>query len=225
VPTRPPDTLGQPGVSRRLFLRCCAALALAAPGCAALAPRTRLAYTFINDPPLEAYRPVLDALVGAVLPCERPDFPVSAPQAGTRLLTLFQLDTDSRFLAVQKMLLYFEEIDLFPYAFPLMRDERLALDARERGLDVDALLGRKEALERSRYSQFARQELGAERQFSALTLERRRDYLSLWSRSEFLVRRQFYSSARALAMIAAYSMDEVWAAIGYAGPVLPRSRP
>lgn len=225
MPARTPDLPGQPEASRRLFLRCCAALALAAPGCAALAPRTRLAYTFINDPPVEAYRPVLDALVGAVLPCERPDFPLSAQQAGARLLTLFRIETDSRFLAVQKMLLYFEEIDLFPYTLPLREDERLAMDARERGLDVDALLSRKDALDRSLYSRFARQEPGARSQFSALALERRREYLSVWRESEFLVRRQFYSSVRALAMIAAYSLDEVWAAIGYPGPVLSRPRP
>lgn len=73
----------------------------------------RLAYTFINDPPLEAYRPVLDALVGTVLPCERTDFHASASDVGARLLTLFQLETDPRFLAVQNMLLYFDQTTSF----------------------------------------------------------------------------------------------------------------
>jgi hypothetical protein len=197
---------------------------LGAPGCAALGRNTRLAYTFINDPPLEAYRPVLDALVTAVLPSERAEFPVTPSEVATRLLTLYQLESDSRFLTVQKMLLYFEQTDLFPYALPLIGQERLAIDAQEHRLDLDALLKGKEALEWSRYSDFTAHDTTAERRFSALTLQRQREYLNLWNRSEFLARRQFYFSVRALVMIAAYSMDEVWAAIGYDGPVLPQSR-
>lgn len=224
MPSPFPEISGTPEASRRLFLQCCAALVLAAPGCAALGRKTRLAYTFINDPPLEAYRPVLDALVAAVLPSERADFPVTPSEVATRLLTLYQLESDSRFLSVQKMLLYFEQTDLFPNALPLIDRERLAIDAHEHRLDLDALLKRKEALDLSRYGDFAARDQAAELRFSALTLQRQREYLNLWNRSEFLVRRQFYFSVRALVMIAAYSMDEVWTAIGYDGPVLPRSR-
>jgi hypothetical protein len=195
---------------------------VAAPGCAGLAPRTRLAYILINDPPVEAYRPVLDALVAAVLPCERAEFPVTAHDVGTRLLTIFDLETDPRFLAVQKMLLYFDETDLFPHRLPLMAGERVAMDARERGLDVTAILEQKEAADWRLHASFALED-DAGRRFTALPLERRREYLDLWNRSEFLMSREFYASIRALVMIAAYSMDPVWAAIGYDGPFVARS--
>jgi hypothetical protein len=224
VPSPFLELSGSAAASRRLFLQCCAAIVLAAPGCAPLGRRTRLAYTFINDPPLEAYRPVLDALVATVLPSERGDFPVAPSHVATRLLTLYQLETDSRFLTVQKMLLYFEETDLFQNALPLIRQERLAIDAQEHRLDLDALLERKAALDRTLYVGFAAHDHSTEHRFSALTLPRRREYLNLWNTSEFLVRRQFYFSVRALVMIAAYSMEDLWAAIGYDGPLLPRSR-
>jgi len=51
-----------------------------------------------------------------------------------------------------------------------------------------------------------------------------RAYLDLWRRSGFLLKQQFYASARALVMISAYSMEVVWPAIGYDGPLLPRRR-
>jgi hypothetical protein len=224
VPSPFPEITGSPAASRRLFLQCCAAIVLAAPGCAALGRRTRLAYTFINDPPVEAYRPVLDALVAAVLPSERADFPAAPSDVATRLLTLYQLETDPRFLTVQKMLLYFEETDLFQDALPLIHQERLAIDAQERRLDLDALLETKAAVDRSLYAGFTARDESAEHRFSALTLPRRREFLNLWNTSEFLVRRQFYFSVRALVMIAAYSMEDVWAAIGYDGPLLRQSR-
>ena len=207
-----------------MFLNACAAIALSAPGCAALSSRTRLAYAFVNDPPLTAYRPTLDALVATVLPFERSDFPPTASQVSSRLLNLFQLETDARFLAVQKMLLYFEETDLFPYVQPLMRDERVAADAMERGIDTAADVAGKEALDARLYSEFASHDTGASRRFSELALARRREYLALWQRSDFLMKRQFHASVRALVMIAAYSMDDVWTAIGYAGPMLPRTK-
>jgi len=193
-------------------------------GCAPLGRSTRLAYTLINDPPLEAYRPVLDALVATVLPSERADFPVAPPAVAARLLTLYDLETDARFVMVQRMLLYFDEMDLFSDAFPLIGHERVAIDAVEHRVDFDELLEKKETFDRGLYSDFATRGHAGERRFTALTLARQREYLNLWNRSAFLVRRQFYFSVRALVMIAAYSMDDVWAAIGYDGPVLPRPR-
>jgi hypothetical protein len=225
VPARIADITGQAGINRRVFLQCCAAVALAAPGCATLGLATRSAYTFLNDPPLEAYRPVLDALMAAVLPCEHTDFPLSARDAAARVLTLFQLETDSRFAAVQRMLLYFNDTDLFTYGLPLVAEELIATDAREHGVEPNALLARKEASDRSLYAAFVAQDPAPVKTFTSLSIERRREYFTLWSRSDFVVRRQFYSSARALGMIAAYSMDDVWPAIGYGGPLLPRTQP
>ena len=58
----------------------------------------------------------------------------------------------------------------------------------------------------------------------SLALGQQREYVDLWRRSGFLVKQQFYASARSLVMISAYSMEEMWAAIGYDGPVLSRTR-
>ena len=60
--------------------------------------------------------------------------------------------------------------------------------------------------------------------FSALRLVQQREYFDLWRQSGFLVKQQFYASARSLVMISAYSMEEVWTAIGYDGPLLPLKR-
>jgi hypothetical protein len=123
------------------------------------------------------------------------------------------------------MLLYFDEVDLFTYGLPLAGAELSATDARERGMDSNALIARKEANDRRLYGAFVARDPASVKTFRSLNVERRREYFALWSRSDFLVRRQFYSSARALAMIAAYSMDDVWPAIGYDGPILPRAQP
>lgn len=222
MPSLDTDTIpGQGGVSRRLFMQCCAAIVLAAPGCTGLTTRTRAAYTFLNDPPLEAYEPVLDALIAAVLPCERADFPLAAGDVRARLLTIFRLEADSRFVAVQKMLLYFDQTDLFQYAPPRLTEEETE-DVVERRGDHDALVAGKEAADRRMFAEFTRSGVAGET-FGRLSVARRRAYLSLWNRSEFLVRRQFHSSARALIMITAYSMDAVWPSIGYQGPIVPKS--
>lgn len=105
-----------------------------------------------------------------------------------------------------------------------MRNEWRVAEAQQRSVDLDELLNRKAAFDQTLYADFCRRHDAAPQKFTALSVGRRRAYLNLWNRSDFLVRRQFYSSVRALVMIAAYSMDEVWAAIGYQGPLLPRSR-
>ena len=58
--------------------------------------------------------------------------------------------------------------------------------------------------------------------FSDLPLSGRRRYLGLWQNSASVVKREFHSALRSLVMISAYSMDEMWASIGYKGPLVHR---
>jgi hypothetical protein len=56
--------------------------------------------------------------------------------------------------------------------------------------------------------------------FASLQLQDQRAYIMLWARSDVGVRRRFYRAMKSLIMAAAYSMEDVWAVIGYAGPLL-----
>jgi hypothetical protein len=217
-----PDPAGTASVSRRAFLGCCSALALAAAGCAGVSTRTRAAYVLASDPPLAQYEPILDALVGAFLPCERSEFPLTAGQVRARLLTLFSLERDPRFLDLQKAVVYFDQTDLF--AEPLVpRDtELIARDVTPDAVDADAIVREAHARDAAAYAALAITPDGA--RFVALPLDRQRAYLNLWRASAYSLRRQFHASARSLVMISAYSSDAMWPVIGYDGPLLPRER-
>lgn len=219
----PPELSGAAAISRRVFLGCCSALALASSGCAGLPPQTRSAYTLIADPPLEQYRPILDGLIHSILPFERADFPASVEQVRSRLLTLFRLEDDARFLGLQKALVLFDQTDLFAHRLVPVQEEATALDADARGLDVQSVIARSHALDIDLYERFVRGREVAQR-FTVLPVERQREYLELWRASGYLLKRQFYASARSLVMISAYSMDVLWPAIRYGGPLLLRDR-
>ena len=206
--------------SRRTFLSACSALAISLAGCARLTPHTRSAYALLSDPPFAAYEEVLTGLIRAILPFEHAEFPVTPAQVQAQLLRLFELEQDSRFLALQKTLVLFEQTDLFADLAPVDA-ELIARDARERGLDVNAVVSALRAHDRGLGDGFARARGDGRTDFSALDLAQQREYLSLWRRSAFLIKQQFYASARSLVMISAYSMDEVWTAIRYDGPALP----
>jgi hypothetical protein len=210
-------------LSRRTFLSSCSALALSFAGCARLSPLTRAAYALVSDPPFAAYKAVLAGIVRAVLPFERSDFPVTPAQVEARLLRLFELEQDARFLALQKTLVFFEQTDLFADLAPVDA-ELTARDARERGLDVAAVVSALRQQDRQLADAFAHARGDGSPNFSALRLVQQREYFDLWRQSGVLVKQQFYASARSLVMISAYSMEEVWAAIGYEGPLLPRTR-
>lgn len=148
---------------------------------------------------------------------------MTAAQVEARLLRLFELEQDPRFLAVQKTLMVFEQTDLFAELAPV--DAELTVrDARERRLDVATIVADIRRHDRRLADAFARSRGDGPLLFSALGLGQQREYVDLWRRSGFLVKQQFYASARSLVMISAYSMEEVWAAIGYDGPVLDRTR-
>jgi len=219
----PPNLDPAAALSRRTFLSSCSTLALCFAGCARLSPRTRSADAVASDPPFAAYQPALAGIIRAVLPFERREFPVTPAQVEARLLLLFELEEDARFLAFQRTLVLFEQIDLFAELAPVDA-ELTARDARERGLAAAALVPALRDQDRRLADAFRRSRGEGPPSFSALRLDQQREYFDLWRRSGFLVKRQFYASARALVMISAYSMEEVWAAIGYDGPLLPRKR-
>jgi hypothetical protein len=213
---------GSAALSRRTFLSCCTALALGATGCASLSPRTRSAYAMVSDPPYAAYQRVLDGIIRAVLPFERSDFPVTPTQVEARLLFLFELEQDPRFLTLQKMLILFDQTDLFAELAPVDA-ELTARDARERTVDGAAVIATIREQDRQLADAFAHSRGDGPRSFSALATSQQREYLDLWRRSGFRVKQQFYGSARSLVMISAYSMDALWPAIGYHGPLLRRA--
>ena len=181
-----------------------------------LGPDTRSAYVLLTDPPLGDYEQILRALIRTVLPCEQKVFPVTVAQVQARLLRMFQLERDPRFLLLQRSFVLFDQTDLFPHFQPLAGEEH-QLRVEPEGPDpafADDLTHDREV-----YATFAG--AAAPTRFISLTLDRQREYFDLWRRSRFLLRREFHATSRSLVMITAYSMAEVWQAIGYAGPLLP----
>ena len=206
-------------VQRRDFLASCAALVLALAGCGPVLSRTRLARLAINDPHPDEYQPVLDALIRTILPFDHPQFPdVSPEQVRSRLLTLFPLEQDTRFLVLQHALLIFGEVDLFPVLqAPLVSDERRLL-----GTGAATIAAQARQDERL-YAAFLRTSLpSGPRPFISLDAGQRAGYLHLWGQSGFNGKRLFYQAAKRLVMISAYSREDFWPALGYAGPLLPK---
>jgi hypothetical protein len=205
-------------LTRRRFLACCSALAAAGTGCASLAPDMRSAYALVVDPPLADYEPILRALIGTVLPLEVPAFPVTGQQVEARLLRLFRLERDPRFLLLQRSFVLFDQTDLFPHFAPLANEERI-VEGRGAKNEGRGTKDEGKTHDGDLYARFAGH--GAPARFTALPLDRQREYFDLWRQSRFLLRREFHATARSLVMVSAYSMPETWAVIGYAGPLLP----
>ena len=207
-------------ITRRQFLACCSALSAAAGVACTTATRdTRSAYALVTDPPLTDYEQILDGLIQTVLPLELPTFPVTAPQIKARLLDLFHLERDSRFLLLQRSFMLFEQTDLFPHSAPLSgeRDRTEGPGTRDSGSRRDDV-----AHDGALYARFAQS--GAPLRFTRLSLDRQRDYFDLWRQSRFVLRREFHATARSLVMLTAYSMPETWVVIGYGGPLLGPAR-
>jgi hypothetical protein len=205
--------------SRRKFLATCAVLAFAA-GCRSIASNSRSTYALIHDPHPDDYRPIVRGLIEAVLAFEDPRFPkVRVEEVQDRLLALFPLEAEARYVGLQKAFMLFDDVELFPDpALPIVDAEGAAVDAREResAAALAAESRDKVAQDRVLYETF-RQGQGTEARFSRLPLAARRHYLELWGGSAFVVRRQFYGSVKSLVMIAAYSHPAFWEAIGYGG--------
>jgi hypothetical protein len=209
-------------LNRRDFLATCGVLAASLAACSGAGTGLRAAASFLVDPPYEDYRPSLLALIETVLP--KP-FPLSTEEVERRLLRMFPLEEEKRFLGFQKTLVYFDRLDLIPHvASPLIAVERTALDVPERMSEeeFDALCDVKR--EREMRACEADGRLRAGPTFARLAPDARAAWLDLWGASEFTVKREFARSVRTLICISAYSAEQVWPAIGYDGTLIKRER-
>jgi hypothetical protein len=182
----------------------------------------RTAASFIADPAFDDYRASLRALIETVLP---PRFPINTDEVERRLLLMFPLEEERRFLGFQKTLVYFDALELAPHvAAPLLAAESVALDVPERlsEREFDALCDLKTRIDAQSTDVFFAQ-YGRASHFAPLAPDARAAWLRLWNASEFTVKRDFARSVRNLVCVAAYSSDRVWPAIGYDGPLVERN--
>jgi hypothetical protein len=181
----------------------------------------RFAEPFIVDPAWNAYRPILHAVITTLLPFEDPAFPkIPAEAIERRLIALFPLEKEQKFLGLQRTIVLFDTVDLFTtFSGPLLAEEMKARDIARRGGDWRSIAREIGDRDGEAFRRFAAEE-GASR-FTALAPHRRAQYLALWRDSPSVVKRQFHSALKSLVMITTYSMDEAWSAIGYAGPLVP----
>jgi hypothetical protein len=194
--------------SRREFIAACALLGLG--GCHAL-PNARLARRALGAPEPEQWQPVLRAFAEAVVSFEHPRFPrsVRVEQVTDALYAHFPVKESDAFGSLRLGLWVFDDTALFPEHLEPFVDGERKLGSNERALDL-AIAHDREAFQKA----------GVSGAFSELDLAGRRRYLNLWAKSAFTLRRQFYRSGKILTMIATYSLPEMWAAIGYEGPLL-----
>lgn len=217
-----------PEISRRSLLQSAPFLLATLVRCTdALDGRARLAEPFIVDPSWAAYQPTLRGVITAVLPFEAAGFPpITADQVEQRLIRLFPIENEQRFLGLQQIMVLFDQLDLFPLMpAPLANAESHARDLAERRGDATAVLREVAAADQAAFAAFLLEHAIAPSslpRFRDLPLETRRAYLALWRDSASIVKRQFHGALRALVMITTYSMDATWPSIGYAGPLLPR---
>lgn len=209
------------GVDRRAFLTACAAVAaaLARPWPAAADGIVTRLVRGDTDP--DGYRHVLRALIPTILPFEHPSFPqISVDAIEARLLGLFPLG-EERYAAVRQALLLYNEVALFPtLSPPIVAEERGLIEADEQ--EIRDLAAHDARL----YAGFLEPGPGpaAPGLFIDLAPARRTAYLRLWGQSAFEAKRRFYRTAKRLVVVTAYSTEELWRAIGYAGPLVGRSR-
>ena len=158
----------------------------------------------------------------ALLPLDDPAFPkITAESIERRLIALFPLEKEERFLGLQRTIVLFDEVDLFTtFSGPLLTEEMRARDIAHRGGDWQSIAREIRDRDGEAFRRFAA--VGSASRFTALAPHRRAQYLALWRDSASVVKRQFHSALKAMVMITTYSTDEAWAAIGYAGPLLPR---
>jgi hypothetical protein len=208
------------GVSRRLFAGTLPLLFVGLANCSgAFVDRTRFAEAFIVDPDWNAYRPILRGLIRVILPLDQADFPkVPIERIEQRLISMFPLEKEQKFLGLQRTLVLFDQIDLFPIVSgPLLFEEQ---KARDDGRNVSAEL---QEADRRAYDAFIRAHgIAGRPRFEELPVDAQRAYYALWRDSPSLVKRAFHSTMKTLVMTTFYSADDVWPSIGYAGPLIHR---
>lgn len=212
-------------IERRAFFRACSLLALSVAGCSRVFRETRFARLALDEPHPDDYRPILRSLIRTILPFEHPRFPDLRPDAlERRVLALFPLDRDARYLPLRRALALFNAIDLFPQLEPPVAAAERAALGMDRGAAPAAV--RRAIAERSAhdsllYAGFIRDVGGSDpRSFVELAPELQLRYFRLWGQSAFTAKRAFYQSAKGLVMVTAYSTKQLWSAIGYRGPLL-----
>jgi hypothetical protein len=215
-------------VSRRAVLQSLPLAAATLVRCTgAIADRTRFAEAFVVDPTWESYRPVLRAVITTVLPFEAEGFPpVTADEIESRLIRLFPLEHELRFLGLQRTIALFDQLDLFTsFAGPLVQEEAKARDLRARGIDEGRLISEVRTADIASFATFTREHQlePATSRFRDLPADVQRAYFTLWQNSASIVKRQFHDALRSLVMMTTYSLDAVWPSIGYAGPLVPRN--
>ena len=212
-------------VSRRTFVSASSILAAALAGCGTrLIDQTRIAEELIVDPDWKSYQPVLRGLIRVILPLDHPEFPKLGIDAiEKRLISMFPLEKEQRFLGLQRMLALFDHVDLFPIlSGPLLFEEE---KVRDLSGDTSALARTLTAADGRAFEAFAHAHaIRGRARFSDLSADAQRAYFDLWRDSASVVKRAFHSGMKSLVMITVYSADAMWPAIGYAGPLLPRSR-
>ncbi|MEA2238498.1 MAG: hypothetical protein QOC81_3222 [Thermoanaerobaculia bacterium] len=211
-------------ISRRLFAGTLPLLAVGLASCTgAFLDRTRFAEAFIVDPDWTAYRPILGGLIRIILPLDQHDFPkVPAEMIEERLISMFPLEKEQKFLGLQRTLTLFDQIDLFPIVSgPLLFEEEKARDGGTGAAELAAAL---QDADRRAYQEFTRlQPVKGRPRFQDLSIETQQAYYTLWRDSPSVVKRAFHSTMKTLIMTTFYSMDQVWPAIGYAGPLLGKA--
>jgi hypothetical protein len=212
-------------LTRRAFVGTAPLAAAALVGCArAVYGPARFAEAFVIDPSWKTYQPILHAVITTFLPLDDAAFAkIPAESIERRLITLFPLEKEQKFLGLQRSIVLFDEIDLFTtFSGPLLAEEMKARDVARRKRDWRRIAQEIRERDGAAFRRFAAEGVAA--RFTDLAPHRRAQYLALWRDSASVVKRQFHSSLKALVMITTFSMDEVWPAIGYAGPLLPRRK-
>lgn len=208
-------------LSRRELLQSVALLALSAQGCAPLTQTLRMAVVASEGLGAAALSRVLQGLIQAVLAYDHPAFE-SGTQAAVQaqLLSYFPIDRDPELAQLATALAVFDRTDLFPTLPPPMRaaERRLLLTEGTPVAEIDAALAGREAADRRAYDVLRGG--GLPQHFADARVAQARAYLSLWGRSQFLMRRRIYQAVRSMVLIAAYSLPAHWPAIGYAGPIV-----
>jgi hypothetical protein len=222
-----PEQRGSVDLARRDFLKVCMGLAAVAgwTSCGPLLSRTRFSKLLLTDPAPAEYRPILMALLGTVLPFEDPRFPISPRAMLARFESMFSMETEERLIPLQRGLMVFNETELFSHALgPVREEERLALEGypgntRE---EVELQLEKKRLLDGKLLAGFLTKQSIEAVSFLEMAPIQRQAYFWIWSQSAFLLKRQFYRTAKAVILISAYSAPELWKSIGYKGPLLER---
>jgi hypothetical protein len=151
-------------------------------------------------------RPIVRALVEAVLALDDPDFPaIEVEQIAWGL--------------PPALLLSFDQVGLFAVIDAATRraERDLLIHDVVPDADIDRVVAEKALADRQRLESFLRQ-FGPLERFAPAPLAARRAYLRLWARSGFVARRRVYTTLKGLVLMTAYALPELERAVGFERP-------